>query len=141
MIETRKQFTGKQEASGKIIQQLTRLPEWQQAKTVCIYKSMQTEVRTEKLQHISGKHVIYVENILEEKIDLFIIPGVAFDKNGNRLGRGRGFYDKLLAGKNTVKIGLAFEKQIVDTVPRTDHDIQMDFVVTERGVYGKTKTS
>jgi len=139
MMEKRKQFTGKEEASEKIIQRVTNLPQWKQAKNVCVYSPFSSEVDTTAL--LKRKHVVKPEDAKNTAIDLYIIPGVAFDKQGNRLGRGGGFYDKLLFGKNSFKIGLAFEIQIVDTVPHEAHDIPMDFVVTERGVYGKTKTS
>ncbi len=70
------------------------------------------------------------------KIDAVIVPGVAFDKEGHRLGYGHGYYDKLLhklAGKNTglVKIGLAYDCQVVEKLPRESHDHPMDVIVTE----------
>jgi len=61
-------------------------------------------------------------------IDYAIIPGVAFDKNNNRLGRGKGFYDKILNGINAVKVGVCFEFQVMDKIPIESTDIPMDRV-------------
>ena len=62
-------------------------------------------------------------------IDLAIIPGMAFDKEGHRLGRGRGFYDRLLPSLPCKKIGLCFPFQFVDAVPSDPHDISVDEVI------------
>ena len=64
-----------------------------------------------------------------ESIDLAIIPGMAFALNGKRLGRGRGYYDRLLAKiPTTYKLGLCFPFQILDAIPSDDHDVPMDEV-------------
>lgn len=63
------------------------------------------------------------------EIDLIIVPGVAFDKQGNRLGRGKAYYDKLLRNSVVYKIAVCFECQIVDNVPVECTDIQMDKIV------------
>lgn len=65
-------------------------------------------------------------------IDIFIVPGVAFDENGNRLGRGKGYYDRLLAGIDAPKIGLAYSFQIVAKLPRSSYDVPMTIVVSEK---------
>lgn len=65
-------------------------------------------------------------------IDLIIVPGVAFDRKNNRMGRGRGFYDRLLKSTpNAYKIGIAFDFQILETIPTEDFDIPMDCVIGE----------
>ena len=67
-----------------------------------------------------------------ESVNVIVVPGVAFDSEGHRMGRGRGFYDRLL--KNTTKaykIGVAFDFQIVKDVPVEPHDVIMDQVVSE----------
>lgn len=65
-----------------------------------------------------------------KEIDFAIIPGVAFDRNGNRLGRGKGFYDRTLPKLiNAVKIGVAYEFQLIDSVPVSEHDYPVDFVI------------
>lgn len=66
-------------------------------------------------------------------IDVILVPGIAFDRSGGRLGQGKGYYDKLLqeARPRATLIGLAFNCQIVDEVPREAHDVPMDLIVTE----------
>ncbi|CAN5866461.1 5-formyltetrahydrofolate cyclo-ligase [soil metagenome] len=66
-----------------------------------------------------------------ESIDVFVVPGVAFDRAGGRLGWGRGFYDATLATARGVRLGLAFECQMVDEVTHEPHDIPMNLIVTE----------
>jgi len=67
-----------------------------------------------------------------DSIDLIIVPGVAFDRLGNRMGRGRGFYDRLLQQTaHAYKIGVAFDFQLRDTIPTEPHDIAMDKVISE----------
>jgi 5-formyltetrahydrofolate cyclo-ligase len=68
--------------------------------------------------------------IAMSRLDLILVPGVAFDVCGHRLGRGRGFYDRLLAEVCGVKCGLAFNEQIVPTIPVKAHDVRMDFIIT-----------
>lgn len=67
---------------------------------------------------------------------LMILPGVAFDTSGYRIGYGKGFYDKYLANKRQVSMmALAFSCQIVDEIPKDAHDIKMDKIVTEEIIY------
>ncbi len=74
-------------------------------------------------------------------IDCVIVPGIAFDALGNRLGTGMGFYDKFLKkATHAVKIGLSFECQMVDSIPHEEHDVRMDFVVTEKRIIDCRKT-
>jgi 5-formyltetrahydrofolate cyclo-ligase len=67
-------------------------------------------------------------------IDLMIIPGAAFDKQGNRLGYGAGFYDKLLPAFGKATVALAFEAQIVTEVPTEKHDVPVRKIITEKQV-------
>lgn len=67
---------------------------------------------------------------------LVIVPGVAFDISGYRLGYGKGFYDKYLVNKRQLStMALAYACQIVDEIPRDEHDIRMDKIVTEEIIY------
>ena len=67
-----------------------------------------------------------------DRIDMIVVPGVAFDRNRNRMGRGRGFYDRLLKSTpSAVKVGVAFSFQIFDTIPTESFDVPMDEVVSE----------
>ncbi len=70
-------------------------------------------------------------------IGVFFVPGLAFDKNGNRIGWGKGFYDKFFSAHRLkgARIGLAFDFQVVEKIPATEHDEKMDAVVTEKKVY------
>ncbi|MCX8031365.1 MAG: 5-formyltetrahydrofolate cyclo-ligase [Thermodesulfovibrionales bacterium] len=70
-------------------------------------------------------------------IDLIIVPGVAFDIQSNRLGYGKGFYDKLLNEKLCPAIALAYEEQVVESVPTEPHDIKMDKIITDKRVISK----
>jgi 5-formyltetrahydrofolate cyclo-ligase len=65
-------------------------------------------------------------------IDLFVVPGVAFDARGGRLGRGRGHYDAALARirPGALRVGLAFDEQVVERIPVEPHDVRVDAVVT-----------
>lgn len=66
-----------------------------------------------------------------KNIELVIVPGVAFDLNGNRLGRGKGYYDRLLPQlSHSYKIGICFPYQIVKEVPAEPFDIRMDEILT-----------
>jgi len=69
-------------------------------------------------------------------IDLVIVPGLGFDVTGNRIGRGRGFYDQFLASSewHGIACGLAFERQVVERVPTGNYDIRVDMLVTETAV-------
>ncbi|MCE5303205.1 MAG: 5-formyltetrahydrofolate cyclo-ligase [Planctomycetaceae bacterium] len=71
------------------------------------------------------------------ELDLIVIPGVAFDREGHRLGYGMGYYDKFLhrIRSDTMKLGVCFESQLFAEIPVLPHDIVMDAVVTERAVY------
>ena len=63
-------------------------------------------------------------------IDVAVVPGMAFDREGHRLGRGRGYYDRFLSRIPYIyKIGVCFPWQLVDSVPTDEHDIKMDCVI------------
>jgi 5-formyltetrahydrofolate cyclo-ligase len=66
-----------------------------------------------------------------KQLDLIVVPGLAFSTEGNRLGRGGGFYDRFLATvpRTTLKIGVCFEFQQVSSIPHEPHDVTMDVVV------------
>lgn len=71
-------------------------------------------------------------NPFEKKaIDLIIVPGIAFDLSGNRIGYGKGFYDLFLKNIKAKKVALAYDFQVVDKLPSAECDIKMDYVVTE----------
>lgn len=72
------------------------------------------------------------------QLDVILLPGLAFDRAGNRLGRGAGFYDRFIsalheAGHRPTLIGVCYHAQVVDSVPTEPHDHRVDRVITERG--------
>lgn len=74
----------------------------------------------------------FIRRVSSDQIDLVIVPGVAFDKSGNRLGRGAGYYDRFLAGvpKKIPRIGLAFDFQVLPALPKSCHDLPVDKVLS-----------
>ena len=74
-------------------------------------------------------------------LDVIIVPAVAYDKNCYRLGYGGGFYDRFLENlrKDAVTIGIAFDLQIFDEVPKEAHDAQLDYIVTESRILTPNK--
>lgn len=77
--------------------------------------------------------------VLPQQIDLCIIPCVAADKDGWRLGYGGGYYDRYLPQTEAVRVLLCREAMICERIPTEEHDCRMDFVVTELGVWEGTK--
>ncbi len=72
--------------------------------------------------------------LLPHTIDLVLIPGIAFDRLGHRIGSGGGYYDRFLAQTEAVRIGLSYGFQIIDRVPAEPHDVKMDLIITENEV-------
>ena len=64
------------------------------------------------------------------RLDLIVVPGLAFDPRGRRLGRGKGFYDRLLSAASGVKCGICFDEQLLPEIPVEPHDVLLDFVAT-----------
>ena len=71
------------------------------------------------------------------EIDLVLVPSVAFDASGNRIGYGKGYYDRFLprVSRETPVIGLAFEQQVVEKVPADAHDMPVSMVLSEKKLY------
>ncbi len=68
------------------------------------------------------------------EIELIIVPAVAYDRKGNRLGRGKGFYDRLLSETGATKIGIGYDFQLFDELPVEEHDIPVDMVITQSSI-------
>ena len=84
-----------------------------------------------ELRHLSDRRV------QPDELNLILVPGVAFDAKGGRLGRGMGYYDRFLkkTPKDTLKIGLAFNFQMFDAIPMSENDSYVDVVATENNLY------
>ncbi|MHB1287137.1 MAG: 5-formyltetrahydrofolate cyclo-ligase [Leptospirales bacterium] len=67
-------------------------------------------------------------------VTLYLLPGVAFDRNGGRLGYGKGYYDRLLSRCPAPRFGVSFDEQVVDSVPLTENDILVDGVITDKEI-------
>ncbi|RPH30449.1 MAG: 5-formyltetrahydrofolate cyclo-ligase [Bacteroidales bacterium] len=74
------------------------------------------------------------ELIDPQEVDFAIIPGIAFDKKGNRLGRGKGYYDRLLKQTNAYKVAVGYDFQVIDEVPVSSFDVSVDLVVSPGGI-------
>lgn len=176
------------EKSEKIIENLSNLKEFKNAKNILFYVSFKKEVETQNLikkllknkdarkskifgTNYVGKtilvpyiikddlrlHVSELKNfnelipktfgILEpkdlykrefnpDKIDIVLVPGIAFDKNGHRIGYGYGFYDRFLKTikSRTLKIGLGFDIQLIEKIPEEKHDVPLDCVITDNQI-------
>jgi 5-formyltetrahydrofolate cyclo-ligase len=120
---------------------------WQSGKTVVVPKvswdqrrmlpveitAVQTSLTTNERglrEPISGKPIPVAF------IDLVIVPGIGFTPDGHRIGRGMGFYDRFLAQPDFMGLscGLAFDEQLVPTLPVLDHDMPLSMLVTDRGI-------
>ena len=120
---------------------------WQEGKTVAVprvcwtTRTMQAVVcesfeaglavgRYGLLEPVSG------EPIEPGRLDLIVVPGLAFDRQGRRLGRGGGFYDRFLSqpGLTATRAGIAFRQQVLDELPVDDRDEPVDLLVTDAEV-------
>jgi len=79
--------------------------------------------------------------VAPEEVDLVLVPGVVFDRKGNRIGFGAGYYDRFLARtrNDCIKAAVAFDFQVLDEIPAEEHDIPMDIIITESGVIYNSK--
>lgn len=121
---------------------------WKDGKTVCVpaYSKKAGKYRLSKtgkdIPVIEGRWKIWepakLEWIAVENVDLIIIPGLAFDPFGGRLGHGGGHYDKILCApgskKRCCKVGMAFDFQLLKSVPMSKSDVRMDIIITEKKV-------
>jgi len=122
---------------------------WQDGKTVVVPKvswdqrrmlpveisSLQTGI-TETGPGLGIREPATGEPIPVDLIDLVLVPGLGFTPDGHRVGRGMGFYDRFLAQSEFIGLscGLAFEEQVLDTLPVLDHDVPLSMLATDRGI-------
>ena len=105
---------------------------------IALYYSMRSEVDTKELinECLKLKKNNYgvmepIGDITSNSFDLMIIPALGFDKDNNRLGYGRAYYDNYLKNKDLYKIGIGFKEQIVNNIPVDKNDVKMDLVITD----------
>ncbi len=156
---TRYSATERVDWSSQICERVQKLEAWQNAKSVLLFVPTTYEPDISPLMNtgkrvslprfneqrgqyeacqVSGELVAGRFGILEPgpncvlvtTLDVVVAPGVAFALDGSRLGRGKGFYDRLLAQLEATKVGVCFDWQIVQTIPRDIHDVLMNHIVT-----------
>lgn len=94
----------------------------------CMVRDLAADIRTgfygirEPVEHC--------QKLSLKQLDLILVPGVAFDAHGRRLGRGKGYYDRLLAGIDGIRCGVGFDEQVVPEVPVAAHDISVNCILT-----------
>ena len=155
--------------SEAVMRRVEALPEFEKARVVLLYWSMDDEVQTHDfvnrwydkkvlllpcvegddllLRQYTGPECLVAGEQFGigepaatlpvftelERVEMIVVPGVAFDRTGNRMGRGRGFYDRLLKSTpNAVKVGVAYDFQMIESVPVEPHDVKMNLVVSEQ---------
>ena len=147
--------------SKQILKRLQALPEFKKAKTILLYNPMdnepdttplfkQTTTKARESQLLlrdntpkatttillpEGYHVPTPSPTAPQPLyDLVITPGIAFDIQGNRIGYGKGYFDRLFENLSTdcIKIALAYDFQIIENVPAEEHDKKVDLILTEQ---------
>jgi 5-formyltetrahydrofolate cyclo-ligase len=150
----------KEREAGIVFEKIESLEQFKMASTILLYWSTKNEMPTHQFiekwggeKNILLPSVVGSEMVLKQytkrmvqgllgiwepetevqyigEIELAIIPGVAFDRRKNRLGRGKGYYDRFLANKKCTKIGICFDYQLLASLPTNFADKKMDFIVT-----------
>ena len=96
---------------------------------------MLSEITSETEYKTGGFNVrepVEIKHFDAEKVDLCIVPGLLFDRKGTRCGYGKGCYDLFLSKVNPLKVGLAFASQVIKGFPGEEHDVRMDYIITEK---------
>ena len=146
MVKRVRQMTAedREAFSEGICERILEMAEWAQAQTAVLFIPLPSEPIITPLKLDCDARKVSCVNIpqspkaeqqmhLPETIDLILVPGLAFSKDRHRLGRGGGFFDRLLGGRaaQSFKLGICFSFQVVDSLPAEDHDAVVDAVVTE----------
>jgi len=138
------------EAARRVFDSLTSLASFTVAERVLIYNSLPDELPTREFIDRFDLDILPYERTrthlgafrIEEPdgedttdvadIDLIIVPAVAYDRRGNRVGRGKGFYDRLLSRARALKIGVGYGFQLIeDGIDADPHDVPVDIVITD----------
>ena len=146
MITRLRQLTSeeRQSLSEEICEKVLEMAEWNEARNVVLFSPLPSEPIISPLKLDCDARKATCTNIpqspksendlhLPDSIDLILVPGLAFSRDRHRLGRGGGFFDRLLSGRaaNAYKVGLCFSFQMLEHVPTEGHDVLMDAVVTD----------
>jgi len=130
--------------SDEICERVLEMARWAEAQSAVLFIPLPSEPMITPLKLDCDARKVACINIpqspkpesdlhLPDSIDLVLVPGVAFSRGRHRLGRGGGFFDRLLSGRaaGAFKLGVCFSFQIVEAMPTDAHDVILDAVVTE----------
>ena len=130
--------------SRVICERVAESQPWRDAQRVLLFSPIRTEPDIASLGSAAadaGKRSAIMPTTLRNECDLVLafipdlvlVPGLAFTRAGHRLGRGGGFYDRLLAGraKDALKVGICFSLQLLETIPTEAHDAVLDAVISD----------
>lgn len=146
----------KRRSARRVAAQARRLIVSKHARHVAIYLTIGSELDTAPLRmtlrhgrlriylpRLCGARMAFVPRRHAKTMDIIFLPLLGFDAHGTRLGQGGGHYDRALAfrrcGRRPLRVGLAYAAQQVDTLPRDAHDVPLDAVITERGLWNFRK--
>jgi 5-formyltetrahydrofolate cyclo-ligase len=127
--------------SDEICERVLEMTQWAEAQSIVLFTPLPSEPIINPLKlDCEARKVAFTmlpqspkaEVQLPKPVDLVLVPGLAFSKDRHRLGRGGGYFDRLLAGpaKDAFKLGVCFSFQMLDSIPTESHDVVMDAVVT-----------
>ena len=121
-------------------------PLWDIGKQVCLPRCLPGNQMEARLVQRDSTLIRHPYGMLEpgpdcplippDQIDLVLVPGLAFDRSGGRLGRGGGYYDRWLAGFSGITAALCRDGLLMEAIPRLPHDLGVDLVITETSLYG-----
>ena len=130
--------------SEKICARVAESDEWKRAERLVLFSPFRTEPAIASLQTAAvagGREVLVIPQTLRDESELalrfvpdfILVPGLAFTKQCQRLGRGSGFYDRLLAGRaaGAFKMGVCFALQLRDRIPQNEHDVVLHAVISD----------
>lgn len=152
-----------EEKSDAVFEKLKTTPFFKNAETVFCYADFQNEIKTDKICDFFKLKQLFIPKIINEemyacgisdekekniygidepvfssafsgKIDLCIVPLIACDKKGARIGFGKGYYDRFLKGKDTLKVGICYSWQVLEKIESEPHDVKLDYIVTEKEI-------
>jgi 5-formyltetrahydrofolate cyclo-ligase len=118
---------------GKLKNKKFILPRVKDEKTLHLYYIENLD-EVEKGSFSIREPKLHLKRAKPADVEIVLVPGVVFAKNGHRIGYGKGFYDRLLKKTKAVKIGIAYEFQIVENIAGEPHDTPMDMIVTENKI-------